>query len=344
MPTARMNSLISLRRAALSAAVRPLLRGLSHETGIAASIIMPTCNKATYLDLTLATLECQVFPNDLWELIVIDDASTDTTPQVLKFYEERGRLPLVHRRSPKNRGRAGARNDALALARGCVVIFLDDDRLTGPDFLLQHTLRHRGDPGVVHGSTNQRIHTHLSPPVDSTLWQRLQAQGWRNVQPHCVTIPERFVEREDLDDAKRLRSLVSLYVERHFYLEMNRAFKDWGMSWLSFTTGNSSVPREKLLAVGGFDEGFQGWGFEDNDLALRLQEAGLPLHFEPTISTLHQIHPAGPTKVADHARNMRRFFHKHPSLDHAELEPLFTLKVPPDQWIKQRIDRECLTA
>ncbi len=333
-----------MRCTALSAVVRPLLRGLSRATGIATSVIMPTCDKATYLDLTLATLERQVFPSDLWELVVIDDASADTTPQVLKFYEERGRLPLVQRRSPKNRGRAGARNDALALAKGRVVIFLDDDRLTNPDFLLQHTFRHRQEPCAVYGSTNHLIHTHLSPPVDPALWQRLQAQGWQNIFPHRVTAPERFVDREDLNDPRRLRPLVSLYVEPRVYLETSRAFSDRGMSWLTFTAGNASVPREQLRAIGGFDEGFRGWGFEDNDLALRLQESGLPLHFAPTISTLHQLHPNDPTKVADHRRNMHHLFCKHPGLDRAEMEPLFTLKVPPDQWIKQQIDRECLTA
>jgi glycosyltransferase involved in cell wall biosynthesis len=332
-----------MRCTALSAVVRPLLRGLSRATGIATSVIMPTCDKATYLDLTLATLERQVFPSDLWELIVIDDSSADTTPQVLKFYEGRGLLPLVHQRSLKNRGRAGARNDALQIAQGHTIIFLDDDRLTGPDFLLQHALRHRGDPCVVHGDTNQRIHTHLFPPIDRALLQRLRAQGWGNVLPHHMTAPERFVNREDLADPRRLRSLGSLYVKRHVYQETSRAFKDRGMSWLSFTTGNSSVLRDQVRAIGGFDEEFRGWGFEDNDLALRLQETGLPLHFEPTISTLHQVHPTGATKVADHRRNMRHFFCKHPRLDRTELEPLFTLKVPPDQWIKQQSNRQRLT-
>ena len=301
----------SLRLAALRAGVRPLLRGMGHGTGLAASVIMPTCNKATYLDLTLATLECQVFPDDLWELIVVDDASADATPQILSLYQERGRLPLVSRRSPKNRGRAGARNDALALARGHVVIFLDDDRLTGPDFLLQHTLRHRGDPGVVHGNTNRRIHTHQSPPLT----------------------------REQVTRPKTLQPRVSLYMDSGTYLETAEAFHRRGLGWVFLTAGNASALRERVEAVGGFDEEFRGWGFEDNDLAFRLQESDLPLRFEPSIPAWHQVHPAGPAKAADQRRNMCYLFQKHPSLDRRTLEPLFTLKVPPDQWIKQQKDR-----
>lgn len=310
------DGLASFRRTALCAGVRPLLREMSRATGIAASVIMPTCSKATYLDLTLATLERQVFPADLWELIVVDDASADATPQILSLYQERGRLPLVCRRSPQNRGRAGARNDALALARGQVVIFLDDDRLTGPDFLLQHTLRHRGDPGVVHGNTNRRIHTHQSPPLT----------------------------REQVTQPKTLQPRVSLYMDSGTYLETAAAFHRRGLGWVFLTAGNASALRERVRAVGGFDEEFRGWGFEDNDLALRLQESGLPLRFAPSLPAWHQIHPAGPTKAAEQRRNMHCLFRKHPGLDRAALEPLFTFKVPPDQWIKQRMDHECLTA
>ena len=316
MRTSWPDSLASLRGAALGAGVRPLLRGMSRATGIAVSVIMATCNKATYLDLTLATLEHQVFPADLWELIIMDDASADATPQVLSLYQERGRLPLVCRRSPKNRGRAGARNDALELARGHVVIFLDDDRLTGPDFLLQHTLRHRGDPCVIYGNTNQRIDTHRCPPIT----------------------------REGVTRLKTLQPCVSLYMDSGTYLGTAEAFGRRGLGWVFLTAGNSSVLRERVESVGGFDEEFRGWGFEDNDLALRLQESGLPLRFEPTLPTWHQVHPVDPTKAADHRRNMHRLFRKHPDLDRPALEPLFTLKVPPDLWITQQRERECLTA
>src|SRR3954468_23346706 len=47
--------------------------------------------------------------------------------------------------------------------------------------------------------------------------------------------------------------------------------------WRSFYTGNVSLSREALLAVGGFDERFSGYGWEDADLALRLADHGLRL-------------------------------------------------------------------
>ena len=178
------------------------------------------------------------------------------------------------------------------LAQGHVVIFLDDDRLTGPDFLLQHTLRHRGDPCLVHGNTKQRIHTHRHPPL----------------------------QREEVTRPETLPPRVSLYMERGIYRQTAEAFHRRGLGWIFLTAGNSSALRERVEAVGGFDEDFRGWGFEDNDLALRLQESGLPLRFEPVISTLHQVHPAEPTKAADHQRNMHCLFRKHPGLNRPALE------------------------
>ena len=138
---------------------------------------------------------------------------------------------------------------------------------------------------------------------------------------------------------KTLQPRVSLYMDGGTYLETAEVFHRWGLAWVFLTAGNASVLRERVKAVGGFDEEFRGWGFEDNDLALRLQESGLPLRFAPALPTWHQVHPAEPNKAADHRRNMGCLFRKHPGLDRAALGPLFTLKVPPDQWIKQQKDR-----
>ena len=57
--------------------------------------------------------------------------------------------------------------------------------------------------------------------------------------------------------------------------------------WRSFYTGNVSVPRSALLAVGGFDERFSGYGWEDADLALRLADQGLRLEGRPELLVHH---------------------------------------------------------
>src|SRR3954464_11410954 len=59
--------------------------------------------------------------------------------------------------------------------------------------------------------------------------------------------------------------------------------------WRSFYTGNVSLSREALLAVGGFDERFSGYGWEDADLALRLGDHGLRLEQRRDL-LVHHVH------------------------------------------------------
>lgn len=63
------------------------------------------------------------------------------------------------------------------------------------------------------------------------------------------------------------------------------------LPWRYFTTNNSSVRREDLEAVGGFDEGFVTYGFEDLELAWRLErDRGITFHFVAGARSQH-IHP-----------------------------------------------------
>jgi glycosyltransferase involved in cell wall biosynthesis len=98
------------------------------------SVVIPAYNADPLLAETLASIEAQTY-ND-WEVIVADDASTDGTAGVVESFG--GRFRLV--RSEVNEGPAGARNRALAAARGELVAFLDADDLWLPAYL-ERTVR-----------------------------------------------------------------------------------------------------------------------------------------------------------------------------------------------------------
>lgn len=94
----------------------------SPPAGTVVSIILPTYNRAGFLDRALRSILTQTFPN--WEALVVDDGSTDDTPQQV------GRIgdPRVrYIRQPRNRGVSAARNLGLRLSRGRLVTFLDSD-------------------------------------------------------------------------------------------------------------------------------------------------------------------------------------------------------------------------
>ncbi len=59
------------------------------------------------------------------------------------------------------------------------------------------------------------------------------------------------------------------------------------LSWLYFLTGNASVRREDLLAVGGFDEAFTGYGHEDLELGYRLVRHGVEILYDPQAINYH---------------------------------------------------------
>jgi glycosyltransferase involved in cell wall biosynthesis len=89
------------------------------------SVLIPTYNRAAYLPAALQSVFAQTCRD--YELIVVDDGSSDDTPDLLAQYGDR--LHLI--RQP-NRGPGAARNRGLAEARGEYAVFLDSDDLLLP--------------------------------------------------------------------------------------------------------------------------------------------------------------------------------------------------------------------
>lgn len=86
------------------------------------SVIIPTHNRAGLLPRAIRSVLAQTYAN--LECIIVDDASTDNTPQVVRqFADER----LVYLRHETNRHVSAARNTGLAQAKGDFIAFLDDD-------------------------------------------------------------------------------------------------------------------------------------------------------------------------------------------------------------------------
>jgi glycosyltransferase involved in cell wall biosynthesis len=86
------------------------------------SVIIPTFQCAPYLQQCLDSVLGQTYPTDRIEIIVVDDGSTDETPQVAAAYT--GRIRYL--RQP-NRGVSAARNAGIAAAEGHLLAFLDAD-------------------------------------------------------------------------------------------------------------------------------------------------------------------------------------------------------------------------
>lgn len=96
------------------------------------SIILPTYNRAAFLPQALASIRSQTWTS--WELVVVDDGSTDGTEAVLR-QEVEGWPQPVHYVRQNNRGAYGARNTGLDHANGDCLAFFDSDDLWLPHHL-----------------------------------------------------------------------------------------------------------------------------------------------------------------------------------------------------------------
>ena len=107
------------------------------------SIIVPAFNVAKTVAQTLDALLAQTYRN--FEIIVVDDGSTDETSTIVGRYQLDRRVRLIHQR---NRGLAGARNTGIEASIGRVIGFCDADDIWEPHKLAQH-IRHLHDNPLV---------------------------------------------------------------------------------------------------------------------------------------------------------------------------------------------------
>lgn len=105
------------------------------------SIILPAYNAEKYLQAAIGSVLSQ--SDSDWELILVDDGSTDSTPQICDSASESdARIRTLH---TANRGVSAARNAGLEMAKGEFIAFLDADDVLAPDFLkiLKHAVETR---------------------------------------------------------------------------------------------------------------------------------------------------------------------------------------------------------
>lgn len=95
------------------------------------SIIMPSYNTAKYIKETIDSVLSQTY--EAWELIIVDDCSTDNTDEVVLPFLKDTRIRYI--KNEKNSGAALSRNRALREAKGKWIAFLDSDDLWVPDKL-----------------------------------------------------------------------------------------------------------------------------------------------------------------------------------------------------------------
>lgn len=114
------------------------------------SVIIPARNRGGWLGYPLYALACQVYPAELVEILIIDDASSDNTEAVVRSWSDVYPLRIRFHRNLRN-GPAASRNYGASLAVGEVLAFTDSDCVPDPHWLLNGVHGFVGDVGLVTG-------------------------------------------------------------------------------------------------------------------------------------------------------------------------------------------------
>ena len=271
------------------------------------SVVIPTYNRVQALERTLAALRsqtlCQSAPSRLhtgratreeeltdnqsanqeppFEILVVDDGSTDSTEDLVKRFERDYPVPLRYLQQA-NRKQGSARNLGSQQAEGEFLVFLGDDTVPAPSFLEEHA-RARSKPRIDPCSSRLVV-------IGYTPW------------------PQEY----------RQTRFMRYIVEEGWQFGFSLIQDPEDISFNFFYTSNLSISRSFFWESGGFDESFQEYGWEDIELGHRLQQLGMHLVFHREAIAYHH-HPTSLESFVQRQRKVGssawRFYQMHPQLD-----------------------------
>jgi len=279
------------------------------------SVVMPTHDKASFLERTLASWLHQRLRD--YELIVVADGCTDETCDVLARFQERLPLRTLH---IDKAGRACARNRGIEIAQGALLVFSDDDRLVHPDFLDAHLRAHAAPAaavvigwqrGVLVDSANlPALALERAACLVDAVGSEARTSGAALLSAAQIEAEWSSIEPFESGDAW-FDDYVMPVAQKY-----GTDISDCRLAWSYGTTGNLSVSRAAIDSIGGFDEAFSGWGLEDTELHYRLARAGLRTRIAADARNYHQNHARDDTALKwDWLRNARHFLGKHEEVD-----------------------------
>ncbi len=229
------------------------------------SVILSTYNRPSALAVVLRGYDEVVNPDD-FEVVVADDGSDERTREVIDAHRRVARFALKHVWQEDRGFRlAAVRNRAVReAAAGDVLLFTDGDCVPFADSLVFHACKCRLGVATV------------------------GARCWLTEQETSIVLQRGSV---DLGLFQRLarrsrRALATLWLKNQLYSRTRLKVRP------KLTTANAAVWRQDFERVNGFDERFEGWGYEDEDIARRLRRVGVKVADGSRASRmLHLFHP-----------------------------------------------------
>lgn len=134
------------------------------------SVVVATANRAPLLERLLESLTAQDLARDRFEVVIVDDSSTDATRAVLEAATASGSIDLRALHLQGRSGPGGARNAGWRTARAPLVAFIDDDCRADPGWLVALLRAARDGTPVIQGRTDpEPEEAHLLGPFARTI-------------------------------------------------------------------------------------------------------------------------------------------------------------------------------
>jgi glucosyl-dolichyl phosphate glucuronosyltransferase len=220
------------------------------------SVIVPTLNRCEILKNAIASAQKQTWPADRYEIVVVDNGSTDGTSQHVQQVAEKSDKPVRLIREPRL-GLHNARHAGARAARGEILIFTDDDATFDPDWVRAYGEAFRQYPEMMAAGGPER-------PI------------WETPPPQWLL---------DYRGETKKFGILSL-MEPHNELRLDQKGFFFGV--------NMAIRREVLFKVGGFNpESFGDLWFGDGETGLnrKLWEKGMLIGYVPEALVYHHIPP-----------------------------------------------------
>jgi glycosyltransferase involved in cell wall biosynthesis len=229
------------------------------------SVIIPTYNRAAQLPDAVRSVQEQTRQD--WELIIVDDGSTDGTAAVVEtLMRQDRRLRLLANEGV--RGPGGARNAGIRAARGEVIAFLDSDDLWEPENLARFMERFDSDEGAVLVGSDIRMidRERGSTTTMKSFLLETMVPWWRREPLVCAVMSPQAL-CDNIETITRPGLLLSLTIA--------------GFSWVH--TSSAMIRRDAALTAGLFDERLLRT--EDIDLWLKLERMGRFVYIDEVLAT-----------------------------------------------------------
>jgi len=233
------------------------------------AVLVSSYQRPKHLMRVLHSIAAQKDVDGKFEVVVTDDGSKDETHELVLDFSKKQPFRVELTTHPHETFQlARCRNEGARASVAPYLLFLDGDCLIPPDHLKHHLARKK--TGTVYAG--------YCALIDEVATAEIDIAAVRSGE---------FMRRASISEMKKLAKMDR---KSRFYELIRHRSKP------KLFGGNVGIHRSDYELINGYDEAFEGWGCEDDDLRIRLRQAGVRIKsILRWTRTYHLWHPKGDT-------------------------------------------------